>query len=1096
MKNSILLHDKIMRRGKALALMMLLLVHTLGVKAGTVDVRMARQVAKTFLDNNGARSTQLTDVSASAGFANVYVFTTANSFVLIAADDCVKPILGYSLTGRFDVENMPDNKRAWIQGYSDEIRFAIDNQLRASSEVTQQWHELMEGDPNSGRATTVVAPLIQTQWGQGSPYNMLCPSNSVTGCVATAMAQVMKYWNYPAHGIGWYSYIHPTYGEQFADFQSTTYDWNNMINSYSGSSTYAQKLAVATLMYHCGVSVDMNYSPGASGAVAAYVADALKTYFNYSTDAQYLVRLNYSDAVWINMLKSDLNQNRPIQYSGRSSGGGHSFVCDGYNSNNYFHFNWGWEGYCDEYYSIDNLNPGPGGIGSGSNGIYNDDQCAIFGVHPSDCTANAPSNLNYTQNGRNVTLSWSAASGASSYNIYRNTSYIGNVSSTSYTDVAPYGSSVYYVRSLDSNGRLSLSSNAVTVTVDYQVPVVDDLAATVSGNNVNLSWSAPEWCYPETPSATLTYGNGGYSGSVGYSGSNTMYWGHRYLSSALGAYDNMLIYEVSFYANSTGAYKLYVYKGTTSNHPQTQILEQSFSVGSTGWFNIELSNTIEIDDAQDLWVFIYDPEYRSYPATYCSYEGSDGNYYSTSPTSWVSTWDNAAFNIRTFVTDGTYTYNVYRNGSSIATNVTNTSYSDNALATGVYNYYVKTNYYGGETNASNQVTVQIGNSSSSQISTFAQGYNWWCSYIEQEDIDGLGILQEGLGDIGVSIRSQASGYTDYYENYGWYGSLTSINNESSYKVITNAPCTVTMTGNIAEPLEHPITVSQGWTWIGYVPSTAMDVNAAMEGMDASQGDKLKSQQGYADFYPSYGWFGSLNTIEPGMGLMYYSLNSNPVTFIYPESNKGGEMRANLTSENNHWVPNVHTYSDNMTVMAVVELNDEELNTENYELAVFAANGECRGSVKLTYAEPLNRLVAFLTISGKDAAELDFRLYNTETNEEYYDAEESLDFVANAIVGEADDLYVVHFRGTTGMDEFAGRVRVYPNPVNRAERFSIGLAGDMTNPVHVEIINTLGMVETLRTTSHQTLTAPNVAGVYTLRITVEGKGTIVRKLVVK
>ncbi len=140
----------------------------------------------------------------------------------------------------------------------------------------------------------------------------------------------------------------------------------------------------------------------------------------------------------------------------------------------------------------------------------------------------------------------------------------------------------------------------------------------------------------------------------------------------------------------------------------------------------------------------------------------------------------------------------------------------------------------------------------------------------------------------------------------------------------------------------------------------------------------------------------------------------------------------------------------------------------------------------------------MTISGKDAAELSFRLYDTETGMEYYDAEESLDFVANAIVGEADDLYTIHFRGTTGMDEFASRVQVYPNPVNAGERFSINVADDMKNPVRVEIINALG-VETLRATSGQMpaqLTTPATAGVYTLRITVEGKGMVVRKLVVK
>ena len=155
-------------------------------------------------------------------------------------------------------------------------------------------------------------------------------------------------------------------------------------------------------------------------------------------------------------------------------------------------------------------------------------------------------------------------------------------------------------------------------------------------------------------------------------------------------------------------------------------------------------------------------------------------------------------------------------------------------------------------------------------------------------------------------------------------------------------------------------------------------------------------------------------------------------------------------------------------------------------------------MKLTYAEPLHRHVAFLTISGEDAAELSFRLYNSETGKEYYEVEESLNFVANAIIGDANDLYVIHFSDITGLDEFANSVQVYPNPISCGERFSINMNAEGKTPIQVEIINTLG-VETLRATSVQTpamLTAPSIAGVYTLRITVEGKETIVRKLVVK
>ena len=391
----------------------------------------------------------------------------------------------------------------------------------------------------------------------------------------------------------------------------------------------------------------------------------------------------------------------------------------------------------------------------------------------------------------------------------------------------------------------------------------------------------------------------------------------------------------------------------------------------------------------------------------------------------------------------------------------------------------------------------FGNTMVEQVSNFSEGYNWWGTYIEQEGIDGLGMLQDGLGDNGVTIRSQANGYTDNYPGYGWYGSLTSINNESSYRVITNAPCSVTMIGNAAVPSQHPITLGQGWTWIGYVPSTAMSVDAAMANLDALQGDRLKSQQGYADYYAGYGWFGSLSTMEPGMGLMYYSTNGNPVTFTYPDSGRGGEFRQNLTAENNHWVPNVYAYPDNMTVMAVVELDGVEITSDNYELAAYA-NGECRGSVKLMYAEPINRHVAFLTISGKDAAELSFRLYDTETGMEYYDAEESCNFVADAIMGEATDLYVIHFKGMTSMNDFTFKVKVYPNPIAQGEHFSIGMDPDIKSPVHVEIVNTLGAVVSVETSTQApaSIVAPVTAGVYTLYITVEGKGTAVRKLVVK
>jgi len=684
---------------------MLLLAFMATAKANPVDEARARQAATTFLNNNWARTYGLTDVSSAAGFDNLYVFTTESSFVIMAADDRVQPVLGYSLTGQFVTENMPDNVRNWLQGYNDKVQSAIDQNLRALPMTTQQWNALTEGDPNFGRATTVVEPLVQTYWNQGNPYNLLCPNSSVTGCVATAMAQVMKYWDYPSTGMGWHSYIHPNYGELRADFYSTTYDWTNMTSTYSNSSTQAQKEAVATLMYHCGVAVDMDYSPSGSGAYTSDVAVALRSYFNYSSDLQWLPRSSYDDATWIAMLKADLDLNRPIQYSGSGSGGGHSFVCDGYDNNDYFHFNWGWGSYCDGYYSIDNMNPGPGGIGSGANGIYNDGQAAIFGVRPSECTANAPTNLTYTQNGRNITLSWNAASGASSYKVYCENNLVGTATSTNFTTAAPFGTSIYYVRSVDNNGRMSLSSNVVTVTVDYQTPVVDDLAANVTGNNVNLSWTAPEWCYPETPTATMSYGDG----SLYYSFTYT-YYGHKYPASDIAQYANKSVYKIGTYIQYPGTYTAYVYTASNSSSPATK--QMDFDV--TGWQDIVLDQPLVLTGTEDLWVVMKQENTGAdYPApsfNLSSYNANAcyGGFSSPTNLSPLSSSYSISWFIRTYVTDGVYTYNIYRDGSNIANNVSTTTYADNNLAAGSYNYYVKTNYYAGESAASNQVTAVIG----------------------------------------------------------------------------------------------------------------------------------------------------------------------------------------------------------------------------------------------------------------------------------------------------------------------------------------------------------------------------------------------------
>ena len=410
---------------KEFTFLILISIFSLNVFAGPVNVQTAKQVGQSFLTKpitaNGMlkmkkqqtnleliytadtlqinSSNQLSQKTAQK-IVPFYVFTAENQgYVIVAGDDRLIPILGYADVGVFDTNNIPPNMQKWLEGYKAEIRYAIENNIVSSSETQAKWQTLQSGLAlKSPTQSSSVAPLISTKWNQSPYYNNTCPYNSVTGertvtgCVATAMAQVMKYWNYPSIGSGFHSYNHSTYGTLSANFGNTTYDWANMTTQLTSSSSSTQINAVATLMNHCGVSVDMNYGIASAGGSSAYVITsaspvtncteyALKTYFNYKTTLQGVQKANYTDLNWLAMLKTEIDAGRPMVYAGFGDGG-HCFVCDGYDNNNYFHFNWGWGGYYDGYFALNALNPGSGGIGGGSY-TYNDGQQAIIGIEPS-----------------------------------------------------------------------------------------------------------------------------------------------------------------------------------------------------------------------------------------------------------------------------------------------------------------------------------------------------------------------------------------------------------------------------------------------------------------------------------------------------------------------------------------------------------------------------------------------------------------------------------------------------------------------------------------------------------------------------------------
>ena len=797
-----------------MVLAMVLMV-TMPLFAERVTPETAHKVAATFLSNNGAKSVQQLDIVQATGLENLYIINAEQGFVIMAADDRVQPILGYSLSGDFTIDDMPDDVVWWLRGYNIEIQSAIDNGARASHKITKQWQELAEGNSRAGKATTAIAPLIQTKWNQNKYYNRLCPiasggpdGHAYAGCVATAMAQIMKYWSYPSTGIGSHSY---TWNGQTlnANFGATTYDWNNMADYYeyyyaNGTDQYVTPLpepsaeeiaAVATLMYHCGVSVNMNYGGGGSGAYSSDVAPALRNYFNYSSTVEYkqksytntsenpwVTTTFYSDSEWIAILKNELDALRPIVYGGAdpNASSGHSFVCDGYDSRDYFHFNWGWSGHYNGYFTITNLNTGANTESGSGNGNYTRDQDITIGIQPGSMV-DAPTNLTFTLSGLNdITLTWNGVSAASSYNVYCDGNLVGNTTSTTYSETAPFGTHEYFVRCVDANSQLSLPSNTVTVTIAYQTPVVTDLTATLSGNNANLSWTAPAWCYPETPSATLTYGDGNYSGSsVGFNNGSNMYWGHRYLSSNLTSYNNMIIYKAAFYAKESGAYSVFVYEETQSGRPKTKVLEQSLQIETIGWYEFDLSTQIVIDASKDYWVFMYDPAGRNYPATFTQYSGNEGNYYSAAITSRISTYNNAAFLIKTYLTDGTYTYNLYDGTTTVASNISNTSYTVNNITNNVaHQYTLKTNYNGNETDASNMVGFSLGNASINNLSlaandkmTVTEGSRLTVSGT-LSDVNAANLIIEDGGQlitnnsVAATVQKTVKGFDDNMEG-GW-----------------------------------------------------------------------------------------------------------------------------------------------------------------------------------------------------------------------------------------------------------------------------------------------------------------------------------------
>lgn len=324
--------------------------------------------------------TQKIKTLSNDSITSYYAFNKGNNngFIIVSGDDRALSLLGYADEGTFDYNNLPDNLRYWLNTYNNELS-TLNSAVRTLRTVA------MKADETTSQAA--VAPLlVDIKWNQSTPYNNLCPLippantvRTVTGCVATGMAQVMMYHKWPLTGVGSNTYTSKTNSiSSTANFSTATYDWANMTPTYTATSTEAQKTAVATLMFHCGVSVNMDYGESSSASTLS-MALALKNNFRYDLNMQRYFRNFYTRNEWKDLLTKELNAARPVLYAGDSKDGGHLFVCDGYDSNGLFHFNWGWGGSSNGYFQISALDPSNQGIG-GSSGGYNSNQEILTGI--------------------------------------------------------------------------------------------------------------------------------------------------------------------------------------------------------------------------------------------------------------------------------------------------------------------------------------------------------------------------------------------------------------------------------------------------------------------------------------------------------------------------------------------------------------------------------------------------------------------------------------------------------------------------------------------------------------------------------------------
>ncbi|MBO4488640.1 MAG: C10 family peptidase, partial [Bacteroidales bacterium] len=603
-----------------------------------VDTAVAKQVAANFFQSKSSVQPTVNpslvyvareQVGAAKGLSpSLYIYNVGDGFVILSADDRVKPVLAYSTQSNIDTTDMPDAFRWWLEETRQQIRSVLAQSASPMNDNYNLWRDLLDNTSHQNRGV-VVGPLLTTIWNQTNYYNNLCPTDSlgsnghtVAGCVATAMAQVIRYWEYPTTGMGSKQYTLMKYGTQYVNYSTAYYHYNLMPNQLGPTSTANQINEVAKLIYHCAVSVNMQFGPYFSGASLEHVNGALQNYFCYSP-GQFLTRNNYpNDAVWISMMKAELDLLHPILYRGVDTlYGGHAFVCDGYDSDNLFHFNWGWGGLYDGFYNLNNLNP--------YYYTFSSDQAMLIGIeHDTPKLLVEVDNLQFLA----AAGMSSAAKGVSVQTVLLSDSLTVSVSGnfvvgtdslnmSSTTHLAPEGQTLYVrytplagTQSVTETGQVVVTAGSLQKTIQLmgstyivQCPPIENLSLVQQGDTVLLAWDEPTLDpNPQIVSQCNTDAISPFS-----FGNVLVEAIHRYEPLDLLPIHKKLLTQISFKVmiSNVGEYTVKVYTGGSCQDgvvdPGTLIVSQQVGQSEltlNSWNTVTLQNPVLVDASKELWI--------------------------------------------------------------------------------------------------------------------------------------------------------------------------------------------------------------------------------------------------------------------------------------------------------------------------------------------------------------------------------------------------------------------------------------------------------------------------------------------------------------